>query len=83
MGDVEMGRMHDAAFGQLDGSVAENDQLGRGAVEGALASIRLGWKSWFGALVWCIALPRLDLDTVGKRIKFNIYIYYITEVMTH
>ena len=41
-----MGRMHDAAFGQLDGSVAENDQLGRGAVEGALASIRLGWKSW-------------------------------------
>ena len=46
MGDVEMGRMHDAASGQLDGSVAEKDQLGRGAAEGALASIRLGWKSW-------------------------------------
>ena len=46
MGDVEMGGMHGAAFGQLDGRMAENDQLGRGAAKGALASNRLGWKSW-------------------------------------
>ena len=91
MGDVEMGRMHQhddaAAFGQLDGSVAENDQLGRGAAEGALASIRWGWKSWRAPrslraqVRWLLCDVRTYIRSyayVGIRIYLYIYISVVS-----